>query len=104
MRHVLVDHARKKHSAKRGGGWRAVTLDEGIGTSDERLAELIAIDEALANLARLHQRQSEVVELRFFGGLGVEETAEVLKVSPETVALDWRAAKAWLHKELAANR
>ena len=104
MRHVLVDHARTKQSAKRGGGARPVPLEEGIGTSEERLTELIAIDKALANLAKLHQRQSEVVELRFFGGLGVEETAEILKVSPETVALDWRAAKAWLHKELAGSR
>jgi RNA polymerase sigma-70 factor, ECF subfamily len=101
MRHVLVDHARARQAAKRGGGWQAVPLDEGIAVSDERLAGLIALDEALSRLSKLHPRQSEVIELRFFGGLGVEETATILKVSPETVMLDWRAAKAWLHKELS---
>lgn len=101
MRHVLVDHARARQAAKRGGGWQAVPLDEGIAVSDERLAGLIALDEALDRLSKLHPRQSEVIELRFFGGLGVEETAAILQVSAETVMLDWRAAKAWLHKELA---
>jgi len=100
MRHVLVDHARARQAAKRGGAVQVVSLDEAIATSPERLAGLIALDEALTDLAKLHPRQSEVIELRFFGGLGVEDTAEVLKVSPETVALDWRAAKAWLHREL----
>ena len=100
MRHVLVDPARARQAAKRGGGWQAVPLDEGIAVSDERLAGLIALDEALSRLSELHPRQSEVIELRFFGGLGVEETATTLHVSPETVMLDWRAAKAWLHKEL----
>ena len=100
MRHVLVDHARARQAAKRGGGWQAVPLDEGIAVSDERLAGLIALDEALSRLSKLHPRQSEVIELRFFGGLRVEETATILQVSPETVMLDWRAAKAWLHKEL----
>ena len=100
MRHVLVDHARARQAAKRGGGWQAVALDEGIAVSDERLAGLIGLDEALSRLSKLHPRQSEVIELRFFGGLGVEETATTLQVSPETVMLDWRAAKAWLHKEL----
>ena len=89
-----------RQAAKRGGGWLAVPLDEGIAVSDERLAGLIALDEALSRLSKLHPRQSEVIELRFFGGLGVEETATILQVSPETVMLDWRAAKAWLHKEL----
>jgi RNA polymerase sigma factor (TIGR02999 family) len=103
MRHVLVDHARAKHAAKRGGGWRAVQLDEGIATSEERLAELIALDEALNTLVKLHPRQSEVIELRFFGGLSVDETAAILKVSSETVMLDWRTAKAWLHKELGRS-
>jgi len=100
MRQVLVDHARAKHSAKRGDGWRAVPLDEGINTSDERLGGLLVLDQALTNLAKLHPRHSEVVELRFFGGFSVQETAEILKVSPETVMLDWRAARAWLHHEL----
>lgn len=103
MRHVLVDHARARHAAKRGGGWQPVPFDEGIAVSDERLAGLIALDEALSRLSKLHPRQGEVIELRFFGGMGVEETAAILKVSPETVMLDWRVAKAWLHKELGRS-
>src|SRR5215472_1164393 len=81
MRHVLIDYARSRHYAKRGGGVPVVSLDEAAFVSDERAAELIALDEALTELAVLHRRQSRVVELRFFGGLSVEETAEVLKVS-----------------------
>jgi RNA polymerase sigma factor (TIGR02999 family) len=100
MRHVLVDHARTRYAAKRGGALQNLRLDENIDTSGERMRELIALDDALTDLAKLHPRQSEVIELRFFGGLGVEETAEVLKVSPETVMRDWRIAKAWLHTEL----
>jgi RNA polymerase sigma factor (TIGR02999 family) len=100
MRCVLVDHARARRSAKRGGAERPVTLDEGIHTSGERMAGLIALDDALADLAKLHPRQSQVVELRFFAGLSVEETAVILKVSPDTVMRDWRAAKAWLESEL----
>jgi DNA-directed RNA polymerase specialized sigma24 family protein len=80
-----------------------IPLEEGIAITDERLAGLIALDEALIRLARLHTRQSQVVELRFFGGLSVEDTADILKISAETVMLDWRAAKAWLHKELSQN-
>jgi RNA polymerase sigma factor (TIGR02999 family) len=100
MRCVLVDHARARRSAKRGGAARPVTLDEGIHTSGERMAGLIALDDALTDLAKLHPRQCQVVELRFFAGLSVEETAAILKVSPETVMRDWRAAKAWLECEL----
>jgi RNA polymerase sigma factor (TIGR02999 family) len=103
MRHVLVDHARARQAAKRGGGWQAVPLDEGIAVTDGRLAGLIALDEALDRLSKLHRRQSEVIELRFFGGLGIEEAAAILRVSAETVMLDWRSAKAWLHKELAGS-
>jgi len=103
MRNVLVDHARARQAAKRGGGWRAVPLDEGIAVSDERLNGLIALDQALSRLSKLHPRQSEVIELRFFGGLSVEETAAILRVSLETVMLDWRSAKAWLHKELGQS-
>ncbi len=100
MRHVLVDHARTTHAAKRGGAARALRFDEEIDTSGERMGQLIALDDALTDLAKLHPRQSEVIELRFFGGLSVEETAKLLKVSPETVMRDWRIAKAWLHGEL----
>jgi RNA polymerase sigma factor (TIGR02999 family) len=77
-----------------------VRLDEDIDTSGEQMGQLIALDDALTDLAKLHPRQSEIIELRFFGGLSVEETAELLKVSPETVMRDWRIAKAWLHREL----
>jgi RNA polymerase sigma factor (TIGR02999 family) len=100
MRCVLVDHARSRRSAKRGGAVRPVTLDEGIHTSAERMAGLIALDDALTDLAKLHPRQCQVVELRFFAGSSVEETAAALKVSPDTVMRDWRAAKAWLEREL----
>jgi RNA polymerase sigma factor (TIGR02999 family) len=100
MRSVLVDHARARHSAKRGGAVHPMTLDEGIHTSGERMAGLIALDDALTDLTKLHPRQSQVVELRFFAGLSVEETAVILKVSPDTVMRDWRAAKAWLESEL----
>ena len=100
MRCVLVDHARSRRSAKRGGAVRPVTLDEGIHTSGDRIAGLIALDDALTDLAKLHPRQCQVIELRFFAGLSVEETAAILKVSPDTVMRDWRAAKAWLEREL----
>jgi RNA polymerase sigma factor (TIGR02999 family) len=100
MRHILVDYARSRHAAKRGGEVRLVSLNEAAIVSDERAAEVIAVDEALTELAKLHPRQSQVVELRFFGGLSVEETAHVLKVSPDTVGRDWRMAKAWLHQAM----
>jgi RNA polymerase sigma-70 factor, ECF subfamily len=79
-------------------------VDEEIDSSDERMAQLVALDDELNDLAKFHRRQSEVNELRFFGGMSVDETAQVLKVSPETVARDWRIAKAWLHGELNRNQ
>jgi RNA polymerase sigma factor (TIGR02999 family) len=97
MRQIIVDHARARQSAKRGGGLHKVSLDEAAIVSDERAAELIALDEALHELARAAPRQGRVVELRYFGGLSVEETAEVLKVHPNTILNDWREAKAWLY-------
>jgi RNA polymerase sigma-70 factor (ECF subfamily) len=100
MRCVLVDHARSRRSAKRGGAVRPVTLHEGVYTSGERMAGLIALDDALTDLATLHPRQCQVIELRFLAGLSVEETAAILKVSPDTVMREWRAAKAWLEREL----
>ena len=103
MRCVLVDHARSRRSAKRGGAVRPVTLDEGIHTSGKRLAGLIALDDALTDLAKLNPRQCQVIELRFFAGLSVEEASAILKVSPDTVMRDWRAAKAWLERELEAQ-
>ena len=97
MRQIMVDHARARQSAKRGGGLQKVSLDEAALVSDESAAELIALDEALHELARAAPRQGRVVELRYFGGLSVEETAEVLKVHPNTILNDWREAKAWLY-------
>jgi RNA polymerase sigma factor (TIGR02999 family) len=96
MRHILVDHARKHQSDKRGAGAQKVPLDDATVESQRKARELIALDEALSDLAIMDARQSRVVELRFFGGLTVEETAEVLEISPITVKRDWRTAKAWL--------
>jgi RNA polymerase sigma-70 factor (ECF subfamily) len=101
MRRILVDHARSHTRAKRGGGVLKVSLNEAVVPSKERAAELVALDDALMRLATIDPRKSQVVELRFFGGLSVEETAEVLKVTPMTVTRDWKTAKAWLHRELS---
>ena len=100
IRHVLIDAARSKGSLKRGAGSPHVSLDENLLVSTEPLADVVALDEALTALGAVDQRKSQVVELRFFGGLSIEETAEVLKVSPETVKRDWKLAKAWLRREL----
>ena len=104
MRRILVDFARSRGYQKRGGAALAVSLDEAAFVSDEKGDDLVALDEALGLLAELDARQSKVVELRFFGGLSIEETAEVLKVSAGTVRRDWSLARAWLHRELAAKR
>jgi len=104
MRRVLVDHARSHRYQKRGGGIRAVGLDDAVVVSRERSRDLVALDEALENLAKFDERKSRVVELRFFGGLSVEETAEVLNLSPFTVIRDWNLAKAWLYRELSDKR
>jgi RNA polymerase sigma-70 factor, ECF subfamily len=101
MRRVLVDHARTRNYRKRGGGAATVALDDVAVAVPERAADLVALDEALENLARVDPRKSRVVELRFFGGLSVEETAEALNVSPETVMRDWRLAKVWLLREMS---
>lgn len=100
MRRILVDHARALHSAKRGSGARTVPLEEGAALSPERAGEMVAIDEALRRLEAIDPRKSRVVELRFFGGLTVEEAADVLGTSSVTVARDWRAARAWLFHEI----
>ena len=102
MRRILVDHARRRRAVKRGGG-RKVTLVEGLAFSEPRPLDLVALDDALAKLGRIEKRQSSVVELRFFGGLAVEEIAEVLDVSTATVKRDWRFARAWLLRELSAK-
>ena len=103
MRRVLVDHARRRGNRKRGGDVLKVALDEALLVSDERAAEVIALDEALARLAELAPRKSRLVELRFFGGLSIEEAAEVLGVSPGTVMREWTFTKAWLRKEVAGG-
>jgi RNA polymerase sigma factor (TIGR02999 family) len=100
MRRILVDYARARNYAKRGGGAQRVSFDEAMDVSDERAADVIALDEALSALAELDQRKSRIIELRFFGGLSIEETAEVLGVSPGTVMRDWTFAKAWLQREI----
>jgi RNA polymerase sigma factor (TIGR02999 family) len=100
MRRILVSMARARHAGKRGGEARQVSLDEALVVSEERAAELVALDEAMNELAALDPRRCRVVELRYFGGLSVEETAEVLKISPETVMREWKRAKAWLFTEL----
>ena len=104
MRHILIDYARRNQFAKRGGGLQRVSLD-GVANdfalmSPARAAELIALDEALDELAKIDPRKSDVVQLRYFGGLTLEETAEVLQVSLMTVRRDWRAAKAWLFRRM----
>jgi RNA polymerase sigma-70 factor (ECF subfamily) len=100
MRRILVDHARRRKYAKRGGGAHKVSLDEVMAVSPERGADLIALDDALEKLAAIDLRKSKVVEMRFFGGLSVEETAEALAVSSLTVKRDWKVAKAWLYNSL----
>jgi RNA polymerase sigma-70 factor, ECF subfamily len=100
MRRILVDFARHRRYQKRGGGWQKVTLAEGFDVATNANSDLVAVDEALGELARLDPRKARVVELRFFGGLSLEETAEALNVSSDTVGRDWRAAKAWLTHEL----
>jgi RNA polymerase sigma-70 factor (ECF subfamily) len=104
MRHILVDHARKYQSDKRGAGAQKLPLDDAAVNNQQKAAELVALEEALNDLAAIDHRQSQIVELRFFGGLTVEETAEVLKVSPITVKREWRTAKAWLRGVAAKNR
>lgn len=103
MRHILIDHARRRRYSKRGGGAQHVPLDDAAMVNHERAAELVALDDALTGLADFDPRKSQIVELRFFGGLSVEETAEVMKLSPVTVMREWRAAKAWLHREISQS-
>jgi RNA polymerase sigma factor (TIGR02999 family) len=103
MRRILVDHARSRNYQKRGGGSANVALDEALMVSTERGADLIALDEALEALAKVDARKSQVVEMRFFGGLSVDETAEALHVSGETVMRDWRLAKVWLLREIGGH-
>ena len=100
MRRIMVDHARERRSLKRGGGALKVTLDEAAAVTETRSEELLALDDALERLAGLDLRKSQIVELRYFGGLTVEETAEFLKLSQRTVEREWNMAKAWLYRAL----
>lgn len=104
MRRILTDQARARQSHKRGDGAPRISLDDAMAISPGPSSDLVAVDDALNQLAKLDDRKSQVVVMRFFGGLSVEETAEVLKVSPETVARDWRLAKAWLLRELSEKK
>jgi RNA polymerase sigma factor (TIGR02999 family) len=104
MRRVLTDFARSRNYQKRGGGAVQVSWDEGLALSPEKDADIVALDEALTKFASFYPRQSQVVELRFFGGLEVEETAEALKISPVTVKRDWRFAKAWLMRAMNGEK
>jgi RNA polymerase sigma-70 factor (ECF subfamily) len=100
MRRILVDSARSRRYLKRGGGAPKVSLDEALLVGSERSKDLVALDDALQTLAAFDPRKSQVVELRYFGGLSVEEAAEALQVSPDTVMRDWKLAKVWLLREL----
>jgi RNA polymerase sigma-70 factor (ECF subfamily) len=104
IRRILVDHARNRHSAKRGGGVVQIPLDEALIGARTQGVEVLAVNEALTALSKVDPRRGRVVELRYFGGLSVEETAEVLRISPETAKRDWKMAKAWLLRELSGGR
>lgn len=102
MRRILVDYAKARHREKRGGAEENLPLDEAaLVVSNEKSIDLIELDEALTRLAKMDERQARIVELRYFGGLSIEETAESLRVSPATVKNDWRTAKAWLYQEIS---
>lgn len=103
MRRILVDFARSRNYQKRGGGALQVSFDEALNLSQQQDADLIALDDALNALATVDERKGKVVELRFFGGLSVEETAHVLEVSPDTVMRDWKMAKVWLLREMSGE-
>ncbi|MFY9556406.1 MAG: sigma-70 family RNA polymerase sigma factor [Blastocatellia bacterium] len=103
MRRVLVDHARSRHYAKRGGGTQVVTIDQAEGVFQKQAADLIALDEALTDLSTIDPRKSRIVEMRYFGGMTVEETAEVLGIAPVTVMREWSTAKAWLLRAISTG-
>jgi len=104
MRHILVDYARGRRALKRGGDRLRLSLEDGIICVDDNGTDLLSVDEALNSLAAIDLQQSRVVELRVFGGLTIEETAEALRVSPRTVKREWSMAKAWLHRQLKTDR
>ena len=104
MREILIDYARTRNRAKRGGGQADICIEDVAGLSTGREVDLIALDDALNELERVDPEQRRLVELRYFGGLGIEQTAQALGVSPATVKRDWRLARAWLHRELGPGR
>jgi RNA polymerase sigma factor (TIGR02999 family) len=104
MRRILVDHARARGAEKRGGLAVRVDFDEALAVTDERRHDIVKLDDAMQALARIDERKSKVVELRFFGGLSVDETAAIVDVSPDTVMRDWQFAKAWLRRTMRASR
>lgn len=103
MRRILVDHARARKRSKRGGSNIQVSLEPAMAVTQDQELDLVALDEALERLAQIDPQQSKIVELRFFSGMSVEETAEVLGISPATVKRDWSVAKAWLHREISGD-
>ena len=103
MRRILVDFARKRPKADKDVDALNISLDEAMTVTVDKDADLLALDEALKSLGEIDERKSQIVELRFFGGLSVEETAEVMKIAPVTVIREWNKAKAWLYRELASN-
>lgn len=102
MRQVLVDHARRHTAQKRGGGFERITLSDSVAGTPDGAIDLLALDDALKRLADLDERQARIVELRFFGGLTIEQGAAVMGISQSTIENDWRLARAWLHRELSA--
>lgn len=103
MRRILVDHARKRNAAKRGGTHLTLVVDEAAEPSSQRELDLVALDDALKALAELDERQSRIVELRFFGGLSIEDTSRVLDISPATVKREWSTARAWLYAQISGR-
>jgi RNA polymerase sigma factor (TIGR02999 family) len=103
MRRILVDHARRHRTDKRGGEWDTVEFDEALAPAASRSLDVIALDDALRDLAQLNPQHSQIVELRFFGGMSTEEIAEVMDVSPRTVQREWRMARAWLRRQVYSD-
>jgi RNA polymerase sigma factor (TIGR02999 family) len=103
MREILVDYARSQRAAKRGGGAPSIALDEVENVAQRLDVDLLLLDDALNELARLDERQSRIVELRFFSGLSIDETSDVLGISPTTVSREWTTARAWLYRQIARN-
>jgi RNA polymerase sigma factor (TIGR02999 family) len=104
MREILVEHARAQQADKRGGGACTLALDEALRVADRADVDVLRLDDALKELARLDERQSRIVELRFFTGLSIDETSDVMGISPATVSREWTTARAWLHRELSGRR